>query len=512
MSVEAGQIGVYSEVGTLRRVLTHYPDRGIGGVIPSKAQEWLYEDIVHLKYMQKEYEYFRKILLAYLDPEVLRQWLKKERDGLSSTLSPASVSSPDFVPSKKVIDTEELLAEILSDHAIRLQLVASICAIEGTRHTIQTYLADPNELTPSELAKVFITGTLEGHTKLKDSDSGMLFAPIPNFLFTRDIGITIGRHLLLSKTALQSRKRESVLARYIAYYALFKGDPDKVIEISNNHDAFLLDAPERLSQTVTLEGGDVMMIAPNHVLIGYSERTTPHACEKVIQHLFKLKSCDIQKVSVVKLPHLRAMMHLDTVMTQVDRRTWVLFKQLVDMGLEDVRSAEIFEALGVKSTKAERLAKVSQFVRRGNAGFCEVNKDITTLKELLMDVSCNDYGCQPEEVKFIYSADGSLIHDEREQWTDSCNVTAIKEGVVLGYDRNDLTAKGFENAGFKSVCVKEVIDNLAVEIKENPEIDIAEYLAKHIPEKALLLVPSAELSRARGGPHCMTMPIERDYV
>ena len=51
MAIEIGKLGVYSEVGTLNKVLIHYPDKGIGGVIPSKAQEWLYEDIVHLERM-----------------------------------------------------------------------------------------------------------------------------------------------------------------------------------------------------------------------------------------------------------------------------------------------------------------------------------------------------------------------------------------------------------------------------------------------------------------------------
>ncbi len=511
MAIEIGKLGVYSEVGTLNKVLIHYPDKGIGGVIPSKAQEWLYEDIVHLERMQKEYEYFRKILLAYMDPDVLLEWIKLEQSGLTSKASPASVYSPDFISSNKVIDTEELLADVLAEPLIRLQLVASVCAIEGTRHVIQEYLADPKELSPKQLARVLITGILD-ETRLKDSDSGLVFAPIPNFLFTRDIGITIGDYLLLSKAARQSRKRESILARYIAYYALFKGCPDKVIEIANDHDAFLQEASIQESQDVTIEGGDVMAIAPGHLLIGFSERTTPYACEKVIQTLFKMNQCKIKKISIVKLPRMRAMMHLDTVMTQVSRNTWVLFKQLVEHNGIDINRADIFEELGVPVPKASNFAEVSQFVRKGNIGNYKINKKISSLKDLLMDISCNDYGCRPEEVQFIYSAQGNLLHDEREQWTDSCNVTAIKEGVVVGYDRNDHTALGFEKAGYKPVLIKEVIDLLAEKIRQNPDFDIAAFLSQTVPEKVLLMLPSAELSRARGGPHCMTMPISRSHL
>ena len=511
MTIEIGKLGVYSEVGRLNKVLIHYPDKGIGGVIPSKAQEWLYEDIVHLERMQKEYEYFRKILLAYMDPDVLVRWIKLEQSGLTSKASPASVYSPDFISSNKVIDTEELLADILAEPLIRLQLVASVCAIEGTRHVIQEYLADPKELSAKQLARVLITGILD-ETRLKDSDSGLVFAPIPNFLFTRDIGITIGDYLLLSKTARQSRKRESILARYIAYYALFEGCPDKVIEISNDHDAFLQDALIQESQDVTIEGGDVMAIAPGHLLIGFSERTTPYACEKVIQTLFKMNQCKIKKISIVKLPRMRAMMHLDTVMTQVSRNTWVLFKQLVEHNGIDENRADIFEELGVPIPKASNFAEVSQFIRKGNIGNYSVNKKISSLRNLLMDISCNDYGCKPEEVQFIYSAQGNLLHDEREQWTDSCNVTAIKEGVVVGYDRNDQTALGFEKAGYKAVLIKGVIDLLAENVRQNPDLDVAAFLSQNVPEKVLLMLPSAELSRARGGPHCMTMPISRSNL
>ena len=48
------QLSVSSEVGTLRRLLIHSPDRGLGKVVPSKAQDWLFEDIVHLDTMRRE--------------------------------------------------------------------------------------------------------------------------------------------------------------------------------------------------------------------------------------------------------------------------------------------------------------------------------------------------------------------------------------------------------------------------------------------------------------------------
>ncbi|RZL56506.1 MAG: amidinotransferase, partial [Pedobacter sp.] len=91
--------------------------------------------------------------------------------------------------------------------------------------------------------------------------------------------------------------------------------------------------------------------------------------------------------------------------------------------------------------------------------------------------------------------------DSREQWTDSCNLLAIKEGVVLGYDRNDKTVEAFKAAGFNVVDVKDLIQDL-----ESGKVD-----TETITD-TLILMPSAELSRARGGFHCMSLPILRDEL
>jgi arginine deiminase len=42
------EIFVDSEISTLQRLIIHSPDSGLGKVVPSKAQDWLFEDIIHL--------------------------------------------------------------------------------------------------------------------------------------------------------------------------------------------------------------------------------------------------------------------------------------------------------------------------------------------------------------------------------------------------------------------------------------------------------------------------------
>jgi len=104
-------------------------------------------------------------------------------------------------------------------------------------------------------------------------------------------------------------------------------------------------------------------------------------------------------------------------------------------------------------------------------------------------------------VKFIYSGNNEFPFDAREQWTDSCNLLALKEGVVLGYDRNDKTVEAFKNNGFSIVNAEDLV----------AEIEKGKVNPKEL-EDTMILIPSAELSRARGGFHCMSMPILRDEV
>ena len=104
-------------------------------------------------------------------------------------------------------------------------------------------------------------------------------------------------------------------------------------------------------------------------------------------------------------------------------------------------------------------------------------------------------------MKFIYSGNNEFPFDAREQWTDSCNLLALKEGVILGYDRNDKTVDAFRKNGFSILKAEELLQQL-----ENGEKDINDL------HDVLITMPSAELSRARGGFHCMSMPLLRDDI
>jgi arginine deiminase len=479
MAKASNKINVTSEIGTLRRLLVHSPDSGLGKVVPSKAQDWLFEDIVHLETIRrKEYDYYTKILLYFMDPEKIRGRLAEIDDSVNEF----NFYKPDydeFFKSEKVIELQWLLSEILEDYEIKLKLVASVCAIENCSYELQDQL---NTLDGRNLAKVFISGTY--------NEKEMLFPPIPNFIFTRDIGIVINDHILLNKPARKARTREALLAKYIFYnHPFFAGYRTNVIELSDTSHHFLLPR-EGDDKKVTLEGGDIMVITRDHLLVGVSERTTLEAAHQCITVLFEKGI--VKKITVIKIPKKRDYMHIDTIFTQVKRNVWVLLGAFSKKAIK-MEDADPFQKVLEGSRKDDKI-RITQFRKKDPSNPVYFDN----LEELLDDISKNDLKSE-EKVKFIYSGNNEFPYDAREQWTDSCNLLALKEGVVLGYDRNDKTVEAFKDAGFNIIHAHELVKKL-----ESGEMEPKKM------EDTLITMPSAELSRARGGFHCMSMPLLRD--
>lgn len=80
-------------------------------------------------------------------------------------------------------------------------------------------------------------------------------------------------------------------------------------------------------------------------------------------------------------------------------------------------------------------------------------------------------------IELIKCGGGKRIPAEREQWSDGANLLAIRPGVAIAYDRNHVSNEVFRKHGIK-----------------------------------IIEIPSSELSRGRGGPHCMSMALEREDV
>lgn len=474
------KLDVASEIGTLRALLIHSPDSGLGKVVPSKAQDWLFEDIVHLDTMRKnEYDYYVKLLLYFLDADKVKGKLKNI-DAPEANRNFYKPDHADYYASDKVIEIQTLLAQILEDINIREKLTASVCAIESCNYRLQQQL---NNTPPVELAKIFISGSLDKEQ--------MIFAPIPNLIFSRDIGITINDHILINKPAKKARSRETLLARYILFnHPAFANYRNNILEITESIQHFLRPGKDQDDKT-TLEGGDVMVVSANHVIIGCSERTSLSGAHEAIKLLFDNKV--VEKVTVLKIPHKRDYMHIDTVFTQVKRNVWVILGSLAKADTNTKLESNPVSWFNDK--KPRDRTEIVQFIAGENQP-----RTFDCIEELLTDISTNDLH-STEETKFIYSGNNTFPFDAREQWTDSCNLLALKEGVVLGYDRNDKTVEAFKQSGFNVIKVAELLQQF------EDGLTTPEAL-----QDTLILMPSSELSRARGGFHCMSLPLLRDKI
>ncbi|MEU4419166.1 arginine deiminase [Actinoplanes sp. NPDC024001] len=369
---------VDSEVSRLRTVLLHRPGPELARLTPRNNDSLLFDAIPWVGRAQEEHDAFAEALRSH---------------------------------GVEVLYLGDLLAETLSVSEARTELTAGVLAArrlgDPLRASVRDYLADQE---PARLAEVLIAGL--AHEEIKPSAGGLVYEmmhrndfvidPLPNLLFTRDSSVWVRDRVAVTALAMRARRRETTITQ-----AIYRNHPrfagtELLFDPSLEH----------------LEGGDVLVLAPDVLAIGVGERTTPAGAERLARRVIDAGLA--HTVLAVPIAQERATMHLDTVCTMVDVDAVVMYPNV----------AHSLDAWTVTGGPGEPLRV------RPPRPFLEAAAEAMEIDHLRII----DTGLDP-------------VTAEREQWDDGNNTLAIAPRLCVAYERNVETNAQLERAGIEVVRI-----------------------------------------------------------
>lgn len=413
---ETTVLHVTSETAPLRQVVVHTPGEEMALVSPRNKDALLFDDILFLDEAREEHAAMVRLFEKAVGPE------------------------------GAVLQLAVLLRETFDAEDARHDYVDSLAAALPDRH-YGPFARDFKALDPDALFRFAVTG---------QNPFGVSADPLPNLLFTRDLCAVVGDHVILSHAARDARIPESVLISIILHHhPRFAAARDRLVEVPSH---------------VSFEGGDLLVVSEELVLLGHSERTSLDGVLAVTRALFERTA--VRHVLVVNLPKRRACMHLDTVFTFADDETCVVYPPLIEEARDYVFHVEAHGTDGGP----------------GEAGFRL--RVLPNLGVALRELTGRPY-------TFVPCGGSDPLAQEREQWTDGANLFALRPGLVIGYERNRRTFDALHARGFHVTGIEHLL-----EFYGDEEIEDGARIA--------VKLPGYELSRGRGGPRCMTMPLVRE--
>ena len=403
-------IDVRSEIRPLKKVLLHRPGSELEQLVPNSMEQLLFDDIPYLRGAQAEHDAFARTLREQgVEVVYLSDLTARTLEG-SDALRRRFVE--DFIHrSGCVADSyREELTEVLLSLPTARELVCK--TMTGVRF---------DEL-PRQGG--------DSLSSLRSDRTHFVLDPIPNLYFTRDPFASIGRGVSLHHMYSVTRSRETIYSDYFLHY----------------HPEFAGQVPFYYTpdEPFSLEGGDILNLSAEAIAVGISQRTMPEAVERLAQNIFRDEAAQIRRVLAFDIPSTRAFMHLDTVLTQIDRDKFLVHPNILER-------LQIFE------------------LTPGKRGAVKVRRLDESAEAILAEAVGVD------RVQLLQCGGGDQIAAQREQWNDGSNALCLRPGTVIAYDRNYVTNDMMEEAGIR-----------------------------------VLRIPSGELSRGRGGPRCMSMPLVRE--
>jgi arginine deiminase len=357
-------------------VLLHRPGDELKRLTPRNSDQLLFDSIPWLGRAQEEHDAFAATLTEH-GVEVLLLG-----DLLVETLAVAAARAELLDAAVSARSVGPRLARLLAEHLASLSPIAFAEVLTaGLSH-------EELDLLPlREQVRRTLVARLAGPHEF-------LVPPLPNLLFTRDSSLVVGNRPAVTNPSMRARRREASILRAIHRHHPRFGRAELLYD--ENGDA-------------SLEGGDVLALAPGVIAIGVGERTTPAGAEAFAMQV--LAAGVATTVLAVPVAQRRATMHLDTVCTMVDVDAVIMYPPIAD-----TLSAVTVSAGGVRGPEPflQAAARAMQVPR---------------LRVL-------ETGLDP-------------VTAEREQWDDGNNTLALAPRLVVGYERNVETNSRLEDEGIE---------------------------------------------------------------
>jgi arginine deiminase len=407
------RVRVTSEIGRLRAVICHTPGPELLAVTPSNREQFLYDDIIDLERAKREHHRFRAILSRFAD----------------------------------VYEMRDLLADIIDEPEVRGYLVDRVMEVAASRPLGWQVAETPGE----DLISMFIEGKEAPRGPLSQllHKVGYELPPLPNLFFTRDAAMVVNSGVIIGAMKYAVRWTEELLMKALFQYHPLLGN-----------EGFVYDGSDEHRSDYTIEGGDVLVLRPDLAMVGLSERSSPAAIECLVEGL--RERAEIEDVLIVVLPAESPAIHLDMILTVVDRDQCVLYPPYF---------------IGPGRLPILHYRPGDNLVRAHDG----LESALGEVGMPLHPIACG--GQHP-------------TLQEREQWASGCNFVALRPGLVVGYSRNEATMREMESeAGFRIV---DAIDFLT------GDVDIED------DERVVIAFEGSELVRGGGGGRCMTLPVLRE--
>lgn len=358
----------------------------------------------------------------------------------------------------KVVDVQDLLIEAISSEAIKEQAFQNLTHLIALSSECQEVL---KSYAPKEFAMAMIEG-IRNEAKKREKDGLFLLDPIPNLLFMRDPGFIFQDQLFISSMFAKARVREPFILKCIfSYHPQWKTDRQHFLDSHSQQSS-----PYFKRNRPTIEGGDVLILSKDLVCCGASQRTNRLGVESLVDALREGTEC--KTLLICEIMPNRAYMHLDTIFTQINHDEFLVYPRLI--GKEASQQVQVY--------RVDLMKKGISYEKRGGL--------IEALESEGFRVVNIDCGGKDE------------ISQQREQWTDASNAFAMAPGVIFTYAHNVKTAEELSRAGYEIVTPEDFRKRVGSWVVDGSK-------------KIVFQIWGNELGRARGGPRCMSMPLEREW-